>query len=75
LRIMRSIANDERSVLPVSVRVEVDDVGALCMSLPSVVGRVGVMGLLEPALDATERDGLQSSAIAIRTAIEAVGAG
>ena len=75
VRIMRSIASDERSVLPVSVRVEVDDVGAICMSLPSVVGRVGVMGLLEPALDATERNGLQSSAIAIRTAIDAVGAG
>ena len=71
VRIMRSIAGDERAVLPVSVRVDVPDVGPVCMSLPSVVGRTGVVGRLEPALDAGERAGLQASARAIRQVIDA----
>ena len=71
VRIMRSIATDERAVLPVSVRIDVADVGPVCMSLPSVVGRTGVVGRLEPTLDAGERAGLQASARAIRQAIDA----
>jgi hypothetical protein len=41
------------------------------MSLPSVVGRTGVVGRLEPTLDATERAGLRASALAIRHVIDA----
>jgi L-lactate dehydrogenase len=72
VRIMRSIATDERAVLPVSVRIDIADVGPVCMSLPSVVGRAGVMGRLEPALDDAERTGLRASALAIREAIDVV---
>jgi L-lactate dehydrogenase len=71
VRIMRSIASDERAVLPVTVRIDVADVGPVCMSLPSVVGRAGVVGRLEPALDDTERAGLRASALAIRQVIDA----
>ena len=49
VRIMRSVADDERAVLPVSVRLVVDGVGPVCLSLPSVVGRGGVLGRLDPA--------------------------
>ena len=72
VRIMRSIADNERSVLPVSVRIDVDDVGPVCLSLPSIVGRQGVVGRLDPALDDVERAGLRASAVAIRGVIEAM---
>jgi L-lactate dehydrogenase len=72
VRIIRSIANDEHAVLPVSVRVEVEGVGEVCMSLPSIVGRAGILGRLDPPLDDAERDGLRASAAAIREVIDAV---
>ena len=72
VRIMRSVADNERSVLPVSVRVDVDGVGPVCLSLPSVVGRQGVVGRLDPALDDVERAGLRASVVAIRAVIDAM---
>jgi len=72
VRIIRSIADDEHSVLPVSVRADVEGVGEVCMSLPSIVGRAGVLGRLDPPLDEAERAGLRSSAAAIREVIDAV---
>ena len=72
VRIIRSIADDERAVLPVSVRVDVEGVGEVCLSLPSIVGRDGVLGRLDPPLDDAERAGLRASAAAIREVIEAV---
>jgi L-lactate dehydrogenase len=72
VRIIRSIADDERSVLPVSVRVDVEGVGEVCMSLPSIVGRDGILGRLDPPLDDVERAGLNASAAAIRQVIDAV---
>ncbi len=71
-RIVRSISSDERGVLPVSVRTEVGDAGEVCLSLPSVVGRQGVLSrLLVPMTDA-EADGLRASAVAIRKVIDTV---
>ena len=75
VRIMRSVADNECAVLPVSVRLVVDGLGPVCLSLPSVVGREGVVGRLDPALDDAERAGLRQSAIALRAVIDAVGAG
>lgn len=72
VRIIRSIADDERAVLPVSVRVDVEGVGEVCMSLPTIVGRDGVLGRLDPPLDDAERAGLRASAAAIREVIDAV---
>jgi L-lactate dehydrogenase len=72
VRILRSIANDERSVLPVSTRVDVDGVGSVCMSLPSIVGRDGILGRLDPPLDDGERAGLRASAATIRAVIDTV---
>ena len=72
VRIIRSIADDERAVLLVSVRVDVDGVGDVCMSLPTIVGRDGVLGRLDPPLDDAERAGLRASAAAIREVIDTV---
>lgn len=71
-RIVRSIARDERAVLPVSVRTDVDGVGEVCLSLPSVVGRQGVLSRLAVPMDDPERAGLQASAAAIRAVIDSV---
>jgi L-lactate dehydrogenase len=71
-RIVGSISRDERSVLPVSVRTEFDDIGEVCLSLPSVVGRKGVLSQLPLAIDSAEEAGLRASAAAIRAVIDSV---
>lgn len=71
-RIVRAIARDERAVLPVSVRVDAEGVGPICMSVPSVVGRAGVLAQLTVPLDDAERAGLRASAEAIRAVIDTV---
>lgn len=62
-RIVRAVVEDQRSVLPVSVRADgaygIEDV---CLSLPAVVGRHGIDGRVTPRLSPTEHDGLHNSA-------------
>ncbi|MET0146863.1 MAG: L-lactate dehydrogenase [Ilumatobacteraceae bacterium] len=72
-RIARAIARDEHAVLPVSVRVDVDGVGEVCLSLPAVVGRAGVLSRIAVPMDDGERSGLRASAAAIRSVIAALG--
>ena len=72
MRIVRSISSDERGVLPVSVRTEIADAGEVCLSLPSVVGRHGVLSRLHVPMDDAEADGLRASAVAIRQVIDSV---
>ena len=50
-RILDCVAADERAVLPVSVRTTVEGVGEVCLSLPSVVGRDGVLTTLATPMD------------------------
>jgi L-lactate dehydrogenase len=68
--IVGCIANDERAVLPVSVRTTFEDIGDVCLSLPSVVGREGVLCQLEIPLDESERAGLLASASTLRRVID-----
>lgn len=70
-RIARAISRDEHAVLPVSVRTEVDGLDC-CLSLPSVVGRLGVLTTMPLAMDDTERTGLRASAAALRAVIDQV---
>lgn len=70
--ITRAISRDERAVLPVSVRTAFDGVGEVCLSVPSVVGRAGVLSRLPVPLDEGERADLHASAVALRTVIDAV---
>jgi L-lactate dehydrogenase len=73
-RIVGSISRDERSVLPVSVRTAFEDIGDVCLSLPCVVGRGGVLKQIPMAMSDAELDGLRTSAAAIRHAIDGVAA-
>ena len=70
--IARAISRDERAVLPVSVRTSFDGVGEVCLSVPSVVGRAGVLSPVPVPLDETERADLHASAAAVRAVIDAV---
>lgn len=72
-RILRAIEGDEHSVLPVSARHDVAGVGEICFSLPTVVGRRGVIRTLDIPMSESERAGLLQSARAIRESIDAAG--
>lgn len=66
-RIVEGILNDQRTVLPVSTLL--DDyygISEVCLSVPSIVGRAGVLERLELPLSASELKGLQSSARSLR---------
>ena len=71
-RILECVAGDERAVLPVSVRTTIGGVGDVCLSLPSVVGRDGVLTRLWTPLDEQEQAGLRASASAIRAVLDTV---
>ena len=72
-RILAAIDGDEHAVLPVSARHRVPEVGEVCMSLPTVVGRHGVGNALEVPMTERERAGLLASAAAIRYVIDQIG--
>lgn len=71
-RILAAIVNDEHAVLPVSALHTIDGVGDVCLSLPTVVGRGGIVKTLDVPMDDAERAGLVASAQEIRSAIEQV---
>ena len=71
-RIVGSISRDERTVLPVSVRTEFAGIGEVCLSLPSVVGRRGIVAQLSVSMTEAEQEGLRASAAAIRSVIDSV---
>lgn len=71
-RILTAIRDDEHAVLPVSTRHTVDGVGDVCLSLPMVVARHGVVRAVDVALDAAEQASLRQSAATIRATIETV---
>jgi L-lactate dehydrogenase len=68
-RIAEMILRDERAVIPVG---SYQDKFGVTLSLPSVVGRDGVVEVLEPALSDAEREGLDKSAENLRKALERV---
>jgi len=63
------ILRDERAVVPIgSLQKEF----GVTLSLPSVVGRGGVIEVLQPDSSDEERDGLQKSAKNMKDALERV---
>ena len=70
--IAKAISRDERAVLPVSVRTAFDGIGEVCLSMPSVVGRAGVLTPVPVPLDDAERADLRASAAALRAVIDSV---
>ena len=68
-RIAEMVLRDERSAIPIgSYQREF----GVTLSLPSVVGRGGVVAILSPDLSTEERDGLRKSTENLRTALERV---
>lgn len=63
VRIVEAIVRDEKSVLPVSVLAQGHyGLPNLCLSLPSIVGREGVLRILDFPLNERESQQLHSSA-------------
>jgi L-lactate dehydrogenase len=73
-QILEAVLYDEQRVLPVSSRLEnylgISDV---CMSVPSIVNRLGVETVLEVPMNDSEREGLRRSADTIRHTIRTLG--
>ena len=64
--VIHSIALDRRRILPISTRMNGPyGMRNVCLSIPTIVGRAGVLGYLEPDLWPKEITGLQSSARAL----------
>jgi L-lactate dehydrogenase len=68
-RIAEMVLRDERAVIPIGCY---NPGYGVTLSLPAVVGRHGVMRILEPRLSVDEREGLQRSADTLRQAWERV---
>jgi len=68
-RIAEMVLADERAVVPIGSFQK--DFG-VTLSLPSVVGRAGVMQVLAPEMTAEERKGLEKSAETLRNALRRV---
>jgi L-lactate dehydrogenase len=69
-RIAEIILRDERAVIPIGFH---NQAFGVTLSLPAIVGRQGVVRVLEPAMSADERQALQRSADTLRSAASHVG--
>lgn len=70
-RIAEAVLQDQRSVLTVCTRIaEVAGVEDVTISLPHVVGGDGVLQVLEPPVNDTEREALAESARIVRETID-----
>jgi len=71
--IIRAVALDSHEVLPVSTLVHGDHgVRDVCLSLPAVVGRKGVLKTLKVELTAGERDAFRRSAKVVKATLRKV---
>jgi L-lactate dehydrogenase len=68
-RIAEMILRDERSAVPIG---SYQQQFGVTLSLPSVVGRSGVIEVLQPDLSDAERSGLDKSAASLRQALQRV---
>ena len=75
-RIIEAIVYDEHQVMPVSsLMTGYAGISDVCMSIPSVINRTGVLRVLPVPLSADEHKGLHRSAAAVRAAIDKLGPG
>lgn len=73
-RIIEAVLYDEHQVLPVSsLLTGYAGMSDVCLSVPSVVGRTGVLRVLPVPLSEDERRGLHRSAHAVRAVIDQLG--
>lgn len=73
-RIVEAIMGDQNRVLPVSTLIDFPEVGEVCMSLPAVVGRQGIVHRVDVPMDGQEQEALAASARSIRDTAERFGA-
>ena len=72
-RLATAIVNDQRSILPVSVRYQGEyDIHDVCMSLPSVVGINGIEASMLPHLDDDEVHKLRASAQVLKDSLAGI---
>lgn len=72
-QLVEAILGDQRSVLPVSVRLDGEyGLGGVCLSIPCIVGIEGVEGRVLPGLDEEELTGLQRSAAVLKERMEGI---
>ena len=69
-RVAEMVLRDERAVVPIG---SFNPKYGITLSLPSVVGREGVVQIMEPEMSEEERQGLARSADALRKALARVG--
>jgi len=69
-RVAEMVLRDERAVVPIG---SFNPKYEVTLSLPSVVGREGVVQIMEPEMSEEERQGLARSADALRKALARVG--
>jgi L-lactate dehydrogenase len=69
-RIAEMVLRDERTVIPIG---SFQRGLGVTLSLPTVVGRVGAISVLQPDLSAEERCGLEKSAESLRKVLERIG--
>ena len=70
-RLVEAILDDEKSVLPVSVRLEGEyGLRDVCLSIPCVVGLEGIEGRVLPELAPEEQEGLHRSAAVLRASLQ-----
>ena len=75
--IVEAICSDSLRTFPVSTLIEPRDGGDygvedVCLSIPAVIGRQGVVRTLMPSLDAAEAEQFRQSAAAVRAVIDRV---
>ncbi len=70
-RIAEMVLRDERAVIPIG---SYNPRYGVTLSVPSVVGRQGVVQILEPDISEEERQGLQRSAETLRNAVARIAA-
>ena len=72
--ILEAILWDEGRVLPISsLLTDYRGISNVCLSVPSIVGRRGVEGILPIPMNAAEEAGLNASAAAIRHVLSSLG--
>jgi L-lactate dehydrogenase len=69
-RIAEIVLRDEQAVIPIGCY---NPAYGVTLSLPAIVGRQGVVRIIEPAMSADERQALQRSAETLRSALAHVG--
>jgi L-lactate dehydrogenase len=69
VRIAEMICNDERAVIPIG---SYQKQFGVTLSLPSVIGRRGVIEVLEPEMSDEERAALQKSAATLKAALDRI---